>query len=118
MSVSVSVYHSSPQNLADCPDPPCQKPASNQRQVSPQQRSIRNQLAAYISSAVFSDALPPLTSGLQDVGCETESVREAPFYAGLPRRRARGQEYDSLVGTRPDIDEKSHDDSHSPSCID
>lgn len=34
---------------------------------------------------------------LQDVGCETESVREDAFYAGLPQRRQRGEKYDALV---------------------
>ena len=34
---------------------------------------------------------------LQDVGCETQSVREDAFYAGLPQRRQRGEQYDVLV---------------------
>eukprot|EP00208_Stichococcus_sp_RCC1054_P004202 CAMPEP_0206137386 /NCGR_PEP_ID=MMETSP1473-20131121/2522_1 /ASSEMBLY_ACC=CAM_ASM_001109 /TAXON_ID=1461547 /ORGANISM="Stichococcus sp, Strain RCC1054" /LENGTH=630 /DNA_ID=CAMNT_0053530445 /DNA_START=352 /DNA_END=2243 /DNA_ORIENTATION=- len=32
-----------------------------------------------------------------DTGCDVDEVRDAPFYAGLPRRRARGPEYDELV---------------------
>jgi hypothetical protein len=34
---------------------------------------------------------------MQDVGCETESVRGDAFYAGLPQRRQRGEQYDALV---------------------
>lgn len=32
-----------------------------------------------------------------DVGCEVETVRDGAFYSGLPQRRVRGQEFDSLV---------------------
>jgi Malic enzyme, N-terminal domain len=31
------------------------------------------------------------------VGCETESVREDAFYAGLPQRRQRGERFNALV---------------------
>lgn len=34
---------------------------------------------------------------LQDVGCEVAAVREDAFYSGLPQRRVRGEEYNSLV---------------------
>lgn len=32
-----------------------------------------------------------------DTGCDVQSVREARFYCGLPRRRSRSRDYDELV---------------------